>query len=131
MNLLSNALVCDGRTTTAALAGLTGTDPAALARLVRTYRADFEEFGPVRFEYRDGEEDFLLNEDQGHLLLSYLDNTATAHAAKIALVRAFRLARDTARGGGRLESALAEMRKLADKMDALVVECKNPLGRGD
>ena len=106
--LISNALVCDGRTTTATVAGLTGADPAALARLVRTYLADFEKFGSVRFEYRGAVEDFLLNENQGYLLLSYLDNTATINAAKIAMFRAFRLARETAGAGGRLDATLAE-----------------------
>lgn len=66
--------------------------------LLKDYRADFDQFGKLRFETRPSpsgqQEKFaLLNEDQCYLLLTYSRNTAKVRALKVKLVQAFREAR--------------------------------------
>jgi len=72
--------------------------------LLKDHRADFEQFGILRFQTEeiDGrgqpEKFALLNEDQSYLLLTYSRNTARVRALKVRLVKAFgeaRRARDT------------------------------------
>jgi len=70
--------------------------------LLKNYRADFEQFGILRFQTeviasRGQPEKFaLLNEDQAHLLLTYSRNTAKVRALKVQLVKAFAQARRAA-----------------------------------
>ena len=70
--------------------------------LLKNYRADFEQFGILRFQTeviagRGQPEKFaLLNEDQTHLLLTYSRNTAKVRALKVQLVKAFAQARRAA-----------------------------------
>lgn len=68
---------------------------------VKTYKADFEEFGKVTFQTGAStsgqlEKFALLNEDQAHLLLTYSRNTAKVRALKVQLVKAFAQARRAA-----------------------------------
>lgn len=71
-------------------------------RLMRGYKADFEELGILRFEIgeiigRGQPEQFaLINEDQAYLLLAYSRNTKRVRALKVNLVKAFRDARNKA-----------------------------------
>ena len=70
--------------------------------LLKNYRADFEQFGILRFQTeviagRGQPEKFaLLNEEQAHLLLTYSRNTAKVRALKVQLVKAFSEARRAA-----------------------------------
>ena len=70
--------------------------------LLKNYRADFEQFGILRFQTeviagRGQPEKFaLLNEEQAHLLLTYSRNTAKVRALKVQLVQAFAQARRVA-----------------------------------
>lgn len=68
---------------------------------VKTYKADFAEFGKVLFQTEalpsgQSEKFALLNEDQAHLLLTYSRNTAKVRALKVQLVKAFAQARRAA-----------------------------------
>lgn len=84
------------------LAEQLGNQHESSMKLIRAYRADFEEFGILRFEIGEitgrgqPEQYALLNEDQCYLLLTYSRNTPKARALKINLVKAFREARDRA-----------------------------------
>ena len=77
-------------------------DHANLLELVKTHRADFEQFGLIRFQTglidgRGRPEKFaLLNEDQAFLLLTYTRNTERTRQLKIKLVKAFGEARRAA-----------------------------------
>jgi phage antirepressor YoqD-like protein len=62
--------------------------------LIKTYRADFEEFGQVALvaeagDIRYAETFYYLNENQSYLSLTYSNNTPKVRRAKINLVRAF------------------------------------------
>lgn len=76
-----------------------GIEHPSLMRLIRDFRADFEQFGIIGFEIRKiasrgrPEQSALLNEDQCYLLLTYSRNTKKVRALKGQLVRAFREAR--------------------------------------
>ena len=76
-----------------------GNPHETVMRLVNDYRADFEQFGILRFQIgeiqgRGQPEKFaLLNEDQTYLLLTYSRNTARVRALKVKLVQAFGAAR--------------------------------------
>lgn len=84
-------------TTTWAIAAGTDLEHASVIKLARTYCADLEEFGGVRFEIQPFEtaggiqqrEIACLNEQQATLLLTYLRNSAIVRAFKKRLVKAF------------------------------------------
>lgn len=87
------------------LAEQLGNQHESTMKLLKEYRADFREFGILRFEIgkppagsKGGrpEEYALLNEDQCYLLLTYSRNTPRARALKINLVKAFSEARNRA-----------------------------------
>ena len=86
------------------LAASMGKTHQSLFELVKDYRADFEQFGKVRFETgasqssKTGQRErfALLNEDQAYLLLTYTRNTARTRQLKISLVKAFAEARSAA-----------------------------------
>lgn len=72
-------------------------------RLILTHKADFEEFGVLRFEIskplagsKGGRPEtiYQLNEQQATLLMTYLKNTETVRAFKKELVRQFYAMRD-------------------------------------
>lgn len=89
------------RADTRLIARMLGIQHPSIFAQVKTYRADFEEFGKVRFQTRpspsgQAEKFALLNEDQAHLLLTYSRNTARVRALKVKLVKAFRDARRAA-----------------------------------
>jgi hypothetical protein len=71
-------------------------------RLIRGYKADFEELGILRFEIGEiigrgqPEQYALINEDQAYLLLAYSRNTKKVRSLKVNLVKAFRDARNKA-----------------------------------
>ena len=79
-----------------------GTKHQSFFELVKNYRADFEEFGILRFKTgeingRGQPEKFaLLNEDQAYLALSYSRNTLRVRNLKVKLVKAFGEARRAA-----------------------------------
>lgn len=72
--------------------------------MILDYRADFEALGKLRFETAEikgrGQpaKYLMLNEDQAYLLLTYARNTPAARACKLALVQAFRQARERLAG---------------------------------
>ena len=85
-------------TNTLTIAENTDNDHASVIKLVRTYLADLEEFGLVRFEIRarspgqhgGGDTEYAeLNEQQATLLMTYMRNTAIVRFFKKRLVRAF------------------------------------------
>jgi anti-repressor protein len=85
-------------TTTLAIAAGTKVTHEAVIKLVRTYRADLEEFGLVRFEigarssgqHGGGDVEYaMLNEEQSALLLSYMRNNDIVRQFKKSLIREF------------------------------------------
>ncbi len=93
-------VVKDGQpvTTTLAIATGTGTTHEAVIKLVRTYSADLEEFGLVRFEiaarsqgqHGGGDTEYaVLNEEQASLVMSYMRNSEIVRQFKKALIRGF------------------------------------------
>lgn len=91
--------ITDGQavTTTLAIAEGTDTQHKNVLELVRTYKADLEEFGGVAFETRPFEtpggqqqrEFANLNEQQATLLLTYMRNSDIVRGFKKRLVKAF------------------------------------------
>jgi phage regulator Rha-like protein len=72
---------------------------ASVIKLVRKYQADFEEFGPSRFQIAMGKrkqgggkafEYASLNEDQATYLITLFRNTDAVRAFKLRLVKEFR-----------------------------------------
>ena len=86
------------------LAKQLGIQAESAFKLVKDYRANFEELGKVRFEIgaspgsRTGQtvKFAMLNEDQSFLLLTYSRNTARVRGLKVKLVKAFGEARRAA-----------------------------------
>lgn len=84
-------------TTTLAIAEGTQNDHASVIKLVRTYLADLEEFGRVRFEIQpfstaggtQNREVADLNERQATLVLTYMRNSVIVRGFKKRLVHAF------------------------------------------
>lgn len=85
-------------TTTLAISAGTATTHEAVIKLVRTYLADFEEFGLVRFQigarsagqHGGGDTEFAeLNEEQSALLLAYMRNSEIVRQFKKDLIRGF------------------------------------------
>ena len=83
------------RADTRLLAQHLGNQHKNVFELVKNYRADFEQFGILRFQTEEIEgrgqpEKFaLLNEDQAYLLLTYSRNTTKVRALKVKMVKAF------------------------------------------
>ena len=83
------------RADTRLLAKHLGNQHKNVFELVKNYRADFEQFGILRFQTEEIEgrgqpEKFaLLNEDQAYLLLTYSRNTTKVRALKVKMVKAF------------------------------------------
>lgn len=90
------------RADTRLLAQHLGNQHKNVFELVKNYRADFENFGILRFQTEEiqgrgqPEKFALLNEDQAYLLLTYSRNTARVRALKVRMVAAFRDARRAA-----------------------------------
>jgi phage regulator Rha-like protein len=92
-------LIKDGEPVTTSLAiaeGTTNTHEAVI-KLVRSYTADLEQFGRVRFEIQPFEtaggmqqrEIALLNEQQSALVIAYMRNSEIVRQFKIALIKGF------------------------------------------
>lgn len=88
------------QTTTLQIALGLGLQHASVIKLVRTYRPDFAEFSPIRFEIRKGgalpqggfakaTEYAVLDEQQATFLMTLLKNSPCVIAFKKALVKAF------------------------------------------
>ena len=83
------------RADTRVLAQHLGNQHETVMRLVNDYRADFEQFGILRFQVGEiqgrgqPEKYALLNEDQAYLLLTYSRNSAKVRALKVKMVKAF------------------------------------------
>lgn len=83
-----------------------GVKHKATFQLLTSYQTDFEELGLLPFEMEAVKKSggrgakrqkyALLNEDQAYLLLSYSKNTIRVRQLKIALVKAFKRAREEA-----------------------------------
>jgi phage antirepressor YoqD-like protein len=81
-----------------AIAEGTDNDHASVLRILRTYQADFEEFGRVGFEIQPFQTAggtqtrsvAYVNEDQATLLITYLRNNEIVREFKKRLVKAFR-----------------------------------------
>ncbi len=99
MNIVT---INDGKVVTTSLAIAHGTenDHASVIKLVRSYQADMEEFGPLGFEIQKGKplpqggfakatEYAILNEQQSTLLLTYMRNSDIVRAFKKRLVKEF------------------------------------------
>jgi phage regulator Rha-like protein len=85
-------------TTSLAVAQGVRTDHRAVIQLVRTYKQDLEEFGPLAFEMLvvkreqlggKQPEIALLNEPQATLLITYMKNSEIVRKFKMRLVKAF------------------------------------------
>lgn len=87
-------------TTTLQIAIGLGLQHASVIKLVRTYRPDFADLSPIRFEIRKGEplqhggyakatEYAILDEQQATFLMTLLRNSPRVISFKKALVRAF------------------------------------------
>lgn len=82
-------------TTTERVADAAGLQHASVIKLVRKHLADFEEFGPIRFEIRMGArggvpvEYAWLGEQQAALLFLYQRNTDMVRAFKLRMVKDF------------------------------------------
>lgn len=96
----SLVLAVDGepRASTEVIARGVEQQHASIIKLVRRHLADFESFGPIRFEIRLANtrqgggrpiEFAMLNEQQGTLLLAFMRNTPKVIEFKIALVKEF------------------------------------------
>lgn len=105
MNITLTTYKSEARADSRLLAEQLGNQHESTIKTVKTYAADFRQFGVLRFEIgkppagsKGGrpEEYALLNEDQCYLLLAYSRNTAKVRSLKINLVKAFREARDRA-----------------------------------
>lgn len=102
MNLSLTTKTGEARVDSRQVAYHLGVQHESSMKLIRAYRADFEELGVLRFEIgkpsagtKGGrpEEWVLLTEDQAYLLLTYSRNTPRVRALKVALVKAFRVIR--------------------------------------
>jgi phage regulator Rha-like protein len=119
-------------TTTQIIANNTEVDHASVIKLVRTYQADLEEFGPIRFEIQLANtpqgggrptEYADLNEHQSTLILTYMRNSDIVRKFKKALVMEFfELAKRPAfdvptslAGALRLAADLSEQKALVEK----------------
>lgn len=84
-------------TTSLAIAQGTDNDHASVIKLVRTYQADFEDFGRVGFEIQPFEtaggtqqrEISILNEQHATLLITFMRNSEIVREFKKRLVREF------------------------------------------
>ena len=84
-------------TTSEVIAEFAGINYRSVQKTIETYRSDLEELGQVRLvvtpvQYARGTNEkkiYHLTEEQSTLLITYLKNTPTARAFKIALVREF------------------------------------------
>ncbi|HEC1889558.1 TPA: Rha family transcriptional regulator [Campylobacter jejuni] len=77
---------------------LTKNDENSIQKLIRTYKADLEEFGILQFEnqliinsknVKNYKKIYYLNEQQATLLLTYMKNSESVRNAKKVLVFAF------------------------------------------
>lgn len=102
MSSIELVTIQDGQAVTTTLAIAAGTDieHASVIKLVRTYQADLEDFGPIGFEIQMGAalpqggfgrstEYATLTEQQSTLLLTYMRNGPVVRAFKKALVVKF------------------------------------------
>ncbi|WP_306600726.1 phage antirepressor KilAC domain-containing protein [Geothrix sp. 21YS21S-2] len=125
------------RTSSLAIAQGTENDHASVIKLVRTYRADLEEFGLVGFEIQPrpsgqhggGDVEFaLLNEQQATLLMTYMRNSEIVRKFKMRLVKAFYELRNHAqamRMPQTLPEALRAYAETLEKKEALEVKARD------
>lgn len=107
----------------AAIADGTENQHKNVLELIRTYRADLEEFGGVAFETQPFEtaggvqrrEVALLNEEQATLIITYLRNNEVVRGFKKRLVRSFYELRS------RATQSLAPLQWIAREMGCEVV----------
>lgn len=82
-------------TTAEIIADVAGVQRRTVNRLIQKHKADFEEFGILRFEIAEikgrgqPERNYRLNEQQATLLMTYIRNTETVRAFKKELVKQF------------------------------------------
>lgn len=82
-------------TTSEIIAEVAGVKRRTVNKLIQTHKADFKEFGILRFEIAEikgrgqPEKNYRLNEQQATLLMTYIRNTETVRAFKKELVRQF------------------------------------------
>jgi Phage regulatory protein Rha (Phage_pRha)/ORF6C domain len=92
----------EARVNTRDIAQRLGVQHASTLSLIDDYLEDFEAFGRVGFEIdtlatnggKQKSRCAYLNEDQAYLLLTFTKNSPEARACKVALVAAFRTARE-------------------------------------
>ncbi|EOA4050333.1 Rha family transcriptional regulator, partial [Campylobacter coli] len=85
-------------TTQNKISKLTNNNEISIQKLIRTYKADLEEFGILEFEnqliinsknVKNYKKIYYLNEQQATLLLTYMKNSESVRNAKKVLVFAF------------------------------------------
>ncbi|HDZ4961730.1 TPA: Rha family transcriptional regulator, partial [Campylobacter jejuni] len=85
-------------TTQNKISKLTNNNEISIQKLIRTYKADLEEFGILEFEnqliinsknVKNYKKIYYLNEQQATLLLTYMKNSKSVRNAKKVLVFAF------------------------------------------
>ena len=73
-------------TTSEIIAEVAGVKRRTVNKLIQTHKADFKEFGILRFEIAEikgrgqPEKNYRLNEQQATLLMTYIRNTETVRA---------------------------------------------------
>ncbi|MEA5603691.1 phage antirepressor KilAC domain-containing protein [Nostoc sp. UHCC 0252] len=93
---INSILVVDSRL----IAAEVGIEHRALKQVIKSYEADFAEFGNINISNVDiigpgkPETFYYLTEDQSYLALTYVKNTAEARQAKKNLIHAFKAARE-------------------------------------
>ena len=96
-DLVSTAADGTPTTTSVVIADGTGVQHQNVRELIEDNRADFEEFGVLRFETGVNRQRWVvLNEEQATLLLTYMRNSEPVKQFKKRLVRAFFALRDLA-----------------------------------
>lgn len=102
-----NTLVClspntnEPFTTSEVIAEFAQVEHHTITRIIRNYKADFELFGILGFEIQEIKtkrgtkyaKNYILNEQQATLLMTYLRNTEVVRNFKVELVRQFALMR--------------------------------------
>lgn len=113
-------------TTTLAIADGTENQHEAVIKLVRKYRDDLEEFGPLGFEIHvvsrqqgggTKGEYATLNEQQSTLLLTYMRNSEVVRQFKKALVKAFWELKNGEASGPKIPKTLGQALYLAAKLE--------------
>ncbi|MFK0405544.1 Rha family transcriptional regulator [Campylobacter jejuni] len=114
-------------TTQNKISKLTNNNEISIQKLIRTYKADLEEFGILEFEnqliinsknVKNYKKIYYLNEQQATLLLTYMKNSESVRNAKKVLVFAFYQMKEKLRSQEK-EQEKARLKTLSDEKQRL------------